>query len=304
LSELSFYEYVDAIRIAHVVYLKAGPTTGAWEYAWCPLRETVLQFGSDGSARIVHGTTPRDISIFIFQSTQYEKAVIIDGQLTHWSELIVLPPEQYFTFVSDIPLSWIAVSLPMAVAERLLSGSRNRSGNARGHNRLTAKVPEMSMRQLVRLAENARSMSRNDTRDKGEIEAALLSKLSVLMDVAIIRDRPPNSLLSSEKIIRNALGHVERNEGTYIHVDDLVNAAQVEYRTLLRAFQHYLQITPKRYLKLRQLNLVHRALDTQRGSLRDTIDVMADFGITEFGRFATEYKRLFGELPSETLRKR
>jgi hypothetical protein len=30
---------------------------------------------------------------------------------------------------------------------------------------------------------------------------------------------------------------------------------------------------------------------------------MADFGVTEFGRFATEYKRLFDELPSETMRR-
>jgi len=33
------------------------------------------------------------------------------------------------------------------------------------------------------------------------------------------------------------------------------------------------------------------------------MEVMADFGVTEFGRFATEYKRHFDELPSETLRR-
>src|SRR5215471_15238683 len=75
-----------------------------------------------------------------------------------------------------------------------------------------------------------------------------------------------------------------------------------EYRTLLRAFQHYLQITPKRYLKLRQLNLVRRALNAQETS--SATDIMADFGVTEFGRFANDYKRLFHELPSETLRRR
>lgn len=108
-------------------------------------------------------------------------------------------------------------------------------------------------------------------------------------------------MLSAEKIIRDALTYVQREEANNIQVEDLTNAAQVEYRTLLRAFQRYLQTTPKRYLKLRQLNLVRRALNAQEGS--SATDIMADFGVTEFGRFANDYKRLFDELPSETLRR-
>jgi hypothetical protein len=55
-SELTFDAYIDAIRVAKVVYLKTGSTQSAWAHAWCPLTNINLQFGTDGSARIVHGT--------------------------------------------------------------------------------------------------------------------------------------------------------------------------------------------------------------------------------------------------------
>ncbi len=299
LNGLTFDAYVEAIRVAQVVYLKTGPTTAAWDHAWRPLREAILQFGSDGSARIVHGTMPAGACIFIFQSTKHADAVILDGQSLHWSELVVLPPDHHFTFVASVPVGWIALSLPMAIAETVLSGSRNGNNN---NYRLTARVPEMSMRQLVRMAQDARSMSQNGSKNVSDIEGVMISKLRAMMDVADMQNRPSNSALSAERIIRDALTFVERNEARNIQVEDLVNAAQVEYRTLLRAFQRYLQITPKRYLKLRQLNLVRRALHAPQGPPRAAIDIMADFGVTEFGRLATEYKRLFDELPSETLR--
>jgi transcriptional regulator GlxA family with amidase domain len=186
--------------------------------------------------------------------------------------------------------------VPSPIAEKLLS----RTGKL-GDGRLTARVPELSMRQTVKLAQSARSFSGDGRQGKSEIEAALLTKLSSMMDVAVVQSRPHNSASSAEKIISDALTYVVREEANNIQVEDLTNAAQVEYRTLLRAFERYLQITPKRYLKLRQINLVRRALHAPVAS--SAIDIMADFGVTEFGRFATDYKRLFDELPSETLRR-
>lgn|GEM_PF-1701002 len=297
MGELTFDGYIDAIRVAQVVYLKAGPTQSTWAHAWCPLRNINLQFGSDGSARIVHGTMSAGDWIFIFQSTELPNVVTLDGHLVDWSELVILPPRHHFTFVVSVPVSWIAVSVPTPTAEKVLSST----GNALGNGRLTAKVPEFSMRQLVKLAHDSRSIAADGQQGKDAIETALLSKLTAMMETAAVQSRPHNSASSAEKIICDALTYVVGKEADNIHVEDLTDAAQVEYRTLLRAFQRYLQITPKRYLKLRQLNLVRRALNAQETS--SATDIMADFGVTEFGRFANDYKRLFHELPSETLRR-
>ena len=118
---------------------------------------------------------------------------------------------------------------------------------------------------------------------------------------AIVPNRRSICAFSAESIVRDALAFVERNGANNIQVKDLTNSVRVKYRTLLRAFQRHLRMTPKRYLRLRQLNLVRRALCAPEAS--SAMNIMADFGVTEFGRFATEYKRLFDELPSETMRR-
>jgi transcriptional regulator GlxA family with amidase domain len=81
--------------------------------------------------------------------------------------------------------------------------------------------------------------------------------------VAIVQNRRSISAFSAEGIVRDALAFVERKGANNIQVKDLTNAVRVKYRTLLRAFQRHLQMTPKRYLRLRQLKLfvarcVHR----------------------------------------------
>ena len=118
---------------------------------------------------------------------------------------------------------------------------------------------------------------------------------------AIAQDRRSISAFAAEGIVRDALKFVERKGTNNIQVKDLTIAVGVKYRTLLRAFQRHFRMTPKRYLRLRQLNLVRRALCAPEAS--SAMNIMADFGVTEFGRFATEYKRLFDELPSETMRR-
>ena len=63
-------------------------------------------------------------------------------------------------------------------------------------------------------------------------------------------------------------------------------------------------MTPVRYLKLRRLNQVHRDLrDAESG--RDSVtEIASRSGFFDLGRFASEYRALFGELPSVTLGRR
>jgi transcriptional regulator GlxA family with amidase domain len=84
-----------------------------------------------------------------------------------------------------------------------------------------------------------------------------------------------------------------------VEIGDLARVTNVNYRTLLRAFERYLKISPKRYLKLRQINAVYHAI-RRSGGRQALGDILACNGVSEFGRFAGEYKVVFNELPSAT----
>jgi AraC-like DNA-binding protein len=59
---------------------------------------------------------------------------------------------------------------------------------------------------------------------------------------------------------------------------------------------------PIRYLTLRRMHLVRRALLKADPSKATVTRLATDHGFWELGRFAVAYRRIFGELPSESLR--
>jgi AraC family ethanolamine operon transcriptional activator len=72
-------------------------------------------------------------------------------------------------------------------------------------------------------------------------------------------------------------------------------------RKLNYSFQDVLGTTPVKYLRALRLNGVRRGLrDAAKGVMVQ--DVAAHWGFWHLGQFAQDYKRLFGELPSTTLR--
>ncbi len=83
---------------------------------------------------------------------------------------------------------------------------------------------------------------------------------------------------------------------------ELAQHAGVTDRTLLRTFQETYGVPPKKYLMLRELHVMRRALQAEANRDTTVADVLTRHGIWEFGRFAARYQKQFGERPSETLR--
>ena len=58
---------------------------------------------------------------------------------------------------------------------------------------------------------------------------------------------------------------------------------------------------PIRYLTLRRMHLVHRALARKAPSTATVTQVATDHGFWELGHFSVAYRLMFGETPSQTL---
>jgi len=110
--------------------------------------------------------------------------------------------------------------------------------------------------------------------------------------------------LPRQEIIRRSKELLEAHHNEHVFVEELAVAAQVSQRTLRTAFNDYFGVAPVRYLHLKKLNQVHHALKAADPEADSVSSILMAHGEWELSRFASRYRRLFGELPSETLRRK
>lgn len=86
-----------------------------------------------------------------------------------------------------------------------------------------------------------------------------------------------------------------------LSVLQLCEVAEVSRRTLEYSFREEMDITPQGFIKLKRLHAARRGLLTAKRSGSSIAEIAHGLGIYEQGRFASDYKKLFGELPSQTI---
>jgi AraC-like DNA-binding protein len=105
-----------------------------------------------------------------------------------------------------------------------------------------------------------------------------------------------------EVIIKRLEEFLEANPNTPLLLTEICAAVGVAERTLRAACEGHLGMGPIRYLTLRRMHLVRRALSRADSSIKTVTGIATDHGFWELGRFAAAYRALFGESPSATLR--
>jgi AraC-like DNA-binding protein len=114
------------------------------------------------------------------------------------------------------------------------------------------------------------------------------------------RAAPEGPMLSHERVVRRAEDTIADKLDTPIYVAELCEAAGVSERTLRNAFQSVYGMSPIRFLQLRRLHQVRRVLRSD--TVVSVTEAALRYGFGNLGRFAVEYRQLFGERPSLTRR--
>jgi AraC-like DNA-binding protein/tetratricopeptide (TPR) repeat protein len=99
--------------------------------------------------------------------------------------------------------------------------------------------------------------------------------------------------------VKRALAHMRSNMGDRITLKGLASACAVSERTLLRQFHQFVGLAPLAYLRRLRLNAAKSELACPQNN-NAIADIAVRCGFSHLGRFATEYRRLFGEMPSAT----
>jgi AraC-like DNA-binding protein len=104
-------------------------------------------------------------------------------------------------------------------------------------------------------------------------------------------------------VMRRFRRMIEENPEQPLYIPEICEAIRVSDRTLRRCCQEHLEMGPKRYLLLRRLHLMRRALRHATPETTTATEIATRFGFWQLGRLAVEYHSLFGESPSATLRR-
>ena len=98
------------------------------------------------------------------------------------------------------------------------------------------------------------------------------------------------------------LEYLREADSSMVTVPELSRIAGVSIRTLEYAFREKFDLTPLGYLRLMCLHEARRKL--MRATPRQTTvaEIAAEAGFFHLARFAANYRRLFDELPSQTLK--
>jgi AraC-like DNA-binding protein len=102
--------------------------------------------------------------------------------------------------------------------------------------------------------------------------------------------------------VQRAVDYMQSRLDEPITLADIVAASGIPGRTLLKHFRDHWGMSPMRYLRNARLVRVRQALMRAHpgGSVTD---IAMTWGFNHLGRFAVEYRALFGESPSDTFRR-
>jgi len=134
-----------------------------------------------------------------------------------------------------------------------------------------------------------------------ETYAALeIEILKKLFSYFLFRSKEINYL---PRYIRDGRVLLEKNINATYTIADMVDDLQVSKRTIQHGFKHYLGFTPKEYQQYIRLNGVRKTILNMKDPHISLSEIAANYNYYHLGHFSAEYKKFFGESPSETLRK-
>lgn len=106
-----------------------------------------------------------------------------------------------------------------------------------------------------------------------------------------------------KRIAEKARAYVMEHAELQPSVDDICRHVGVSRRKLQNCFHDTFGLSPTQFLRTMRLDRVRRDLRAAGRGPVSIGDIAARWGFWHWSRFANEYRALFGELPSETLRR-
>lgn len=283
--------------------MQSGPFTAKlWTV---DLEDFAMQRLSEVLARTSHVDSRSDRAFIAFRMEPGPMVIRNGVELSTKTLARMRPGQSYYQRTSG-PTLHAALSLPLDKMDTMCAIGAGCQPTPRDDDVTITPSPGAmaSLQRLTKaaadLAEDAPAVLAHPEAAHGLEQALIGAIVDCLGDGSA--DEDTHALRQHARIMRRFHEAIEQYAGEPLYVPELCKEIGASERTLRACCQEHLGIGPKHFLLLRRMNMVRRTL--QRATPGETMvtEIAARYGFWQFGRFAGEYKALFGEAPSTTLR--
>ncbi|MCB1954022.1 MAG: helix-turn-helix domain-containing protein [Rhodocyclaceae bacterium] len=230
------------------------------------------------------------------------------GERFDLDSVINLGPSDAFDFRTPAEVDYVACSADAeALGEyALLVEHRDLAAELRGRAHVRARPAQaQALRTLIGTVLSLRAtpdVLRHSQITNG-IEQGILAALFEAVSPLAEPPQAPPSFNTRQLVVERARSYLFSHIDEPVTVADLCIRLRVSRRTLQYSFQDVFGLTPVQFLRAMRLNSVRRELKRADAAVTTVGDVAARWGFFHLSHFATDYARMFGELPSATLKK-
>jgi len=298
-------EYSAAIRAVQAEITTIGRGAFSAKLVRIDLHNLWMQRFSEALPRVARAATSPARTIISFP-TQPGPAIFCGGQEALWGTLYRFGAGQDIFQRSTGSAAWASMSLSVDDFTSAVSTITHRDKSVQADGRTFQPAPD-AMAKLQRLhaaacglAESAPSVLANPETARSLEQELILTMVACTMDADA---EDSLALRHHQAILRRFRGLIDANVGNPLYLPEICGALGVSSRSLQRCCHEQLGLSPLRYLWLRRMHMVRRALAASAPTPGGITEAATRYGFWELGRFSVAYRSLFGERPSATLQR-
>ncbi|MFM7448695.1 MAG: helix-turn-helix domain-containing protein [Leptolyngbyaceae cyanobacterium] len=229
-----------------------------------------------------------------------------DRKLSHQT-LAGLDPDLEVSFILPPDVHFVAVQINRKLFQDFLGVMERQDLNQRlcssnyMHIPATIATVKTYLQQLLHLIQHQPHFLKQAHTQKLVLDDFIPLLINAIPPATQEILKPP-SVITRSRLVREAEEYMMAHIDQPLTLKQLCQALHISERPLFYGFQEVFCVSPMDYLKIQRLKHVRQQLKLANPETNSVVEIAQKYGFWSAGHFARDYKAMFGELPSETLK--